>query len=298
NKKHTKDHGRVTGRSTKFNDSKQPTQPITKHSKTLPHNKSHVKPNQLLGINETFAQSSNKPNNSEEPTHFQGNRSQTANLLPRSILRKNCDNQKQNKRKVSFAEPLICYSPSKPNRSQKVTTKRQLDDRSVTSNTYVSDLRDLSTLDINDISENNVILYIKTFDEKITEYAKTIKDACFSYLVNDLPSSLNSFDTNRHHHHHHDDKCAIETGNGMCHNDGYQRLLDIYARLPFSWLKRVIESENLGVTSIIRYKLAKDIITKRQELKISNKDEFAYMSFGTNHHQNITIVQKRGIKKR
>ncbi|CAG8437064.1 10504_t:CDS:1 [Ambispora gerdemannii] len=282
------------------------------HDKSLPHNKSNAKPNQLLGINENLTtQSLNKPgttSNPGEPSYLQENRSQITNLLPKSILRKNCGNQKQIKRKVSFAGSIVYYNSSKPNRFQETITKQQRRDHSVTFNAipvsqinaYSSNLKDFSTWDIKeikkDITEFTVLSYINTFDEKTTEYAKIIKDACFSFLVNELPRLFNPFDTDRHHHQYHR-RDVIETRNGMCHDDGYQKLLNIYARLPFSWFKRVIESKNLGVTSTIRYKLAKDIINKRQELKISDKNEFAYMSFGTKHHQNITIVQKQKVPK-
>ncbi|CAG8534326.1 75_t:CDS:1 [Ambispora gerdemannii] len=144
----------------------------------------------------------------------------------------------------------------------------------------------------NDISINTVIYYIKFF-QHYKEYTKPIEDLCYVFLIRKLPRLLQSFKSNPNNHLHvGQNVCILKSGIGYCHNSGYHELLNNYAKLPFSWIKRILESKNLDVTTNIRYKLAKDLIWKRKELEITANNEFVYMSFGTSHYQNITIVEK------
>ncbi|CAG8496844.1 14696_t:CDS:2 [Ambispora leptoticha] len=169
---------------------------------------------------------------------------------------------------------------------------------------YNLGLADICTVAVeimkNDISINTVDSYMKFF-QHYKEYAKPIEDLCYVFLIRKLPKLLQSFKPNPNNDNHLDDGqnvCILKSGTGYCHNHGYHELLNIYAKLSFAWIKRILESKNLDVTTNIRYKLAKDLIWKRKELKITTNNEFVYMSFGTSHHQNITIVEKtREIQK-
>ncbi|CAG8468476.1 12463_t:CDS:1 [Ambispora gerdemannii] len=152
-----------------------------------------------------------------------------------------------------------------------------------------------------DVSTTTVIPYIKFFDQHYKEYSKRIEDFCYAFLIRKLPRLLKSFNTNPNngnHLHEGQNICKLKAGSGFCHNRGYHGLLNIYTQLPFAWMKRILESKYLEVSSNIRYKFAKDLIAKRHELNLSNNPECVYMSFGTTHHQNITIAEKpRDLQK-
>ncbi|CAG8497312.1 13464_t:CDS:1 [Ambispora gerdemannii] len=152
-----------------------------------------------------------------------------------------------------------------------------------------------------DINHKTVISYIKFFEKHYKEYASSIEDLCYAFLIRKLPKVLQAFKfntNNTNHLHEGQNVCKLQSGSGFCHNRGYQELLNIYAQLPFTWMKRILESKNLLVTSNMRYKVAKDLIAKRQELKTVTNSEFVYLTFGTQHYQNITLVEKsRDLQK-
>ncbi|CAG8735108.1 3854_t:CDS:1, partial [Ambispora leptoticha] len=152
-----------------------------------------------------------------------------------------------------------------------------------------------------DINQKTVISYVEFFKEHYQEYAVPIEDSCYAFLVRKLPRVFQAFKSNTNntnHLHEGQNVCKLQSGSGFCHNHGYQELLNIYAQLPFTWVKRILESKNLDVTSNMRYKFAKDLIAKRLEHKTANNSEFVYLTFGTQHYQNITLVEKpRDLQK-
>ncbi|CAG8466410.1 4708_t:CDS:1 [Paraglomus occultum] len=74
---------------------------------------------------------------------------------------------------------------------------------------------------------------------------------------------------------------------------GYEKLLDIYSKLPFNWMKRCVESKNLGIDFPVRDKLAQDVVKKRACEKIGGKRERVEYKFGVGCGSHVEIVQAK-----
>ncbi|KAK9768168.1 hypothetical protein K7432_001414 [Basidiobolus ranarum] len=131
------------------------------------------------------------------------------------------------------------------------------------------------------ISRQTVIGYTRFVDQTngagYGAYSADIRESCFDFLTGTLPKETEAF----------------TSGN----SESYLTLIEIYVELPFDWLKRSIESQNLHVPSDMdRYNFAKEVVSRREKKRTAGKrgngEESVVLAFGAKVGGRVTLVRK------
>ncbi|KAK9680072.1 hypothetical protein K7432_016055 [Basidiobolus ranarum] len=134
----------------------------------------------------------------------------------------------------------------------------------------------------NNISQETILPYTQFVDQtnkvRYGTYSADIQESCFDYLTGTLPKQT----------------AAFTSGD----SENYLVLIGIYVELPFDWLKRAVESQDLHIPSDMdRYNFAKEVVSRREKKRAAGKkrmdgEESVVLAFGAKASGRVTLVRK------
>ncbi|ORY05969.1 hypothetical protein K493DRAFT_29446 [Basidiobolus meristosporus CBS 931.73] len=132
------------------------------------------------------------------------------------------------------------------------------------------------------ISQQTVLEYTQFVDQTdgigYGAYTADIRENCFDFLTRILPKQTEAFTSGK--------------------TENYLSLVEAYVELPFDWLKRSIESQNLHIPSDMdRYNFAKEVVSRREKRRNTSRrsatgEESVVLAFGTKVGGRVTLVRK------
>ncbi|ORX86394.1 hypothetical protein K493DRAFT_291290 [Basidiobolus meristosporus CBS 931.73] len=151
---------------------------------------------------------------------------------------------------------------------------------------YLLQLEDLCAISTEvakkNISRQTVLAYTQFVDQAdgvgYGAYTADIRESCFDFLTGTLPKQTEAFISGK--------------------SENYLSLVEAYVELPFDWLKRSIESQNLHIPSDMdRYNFAKEVVSRREKRRNAGKrntagEESVVLAFGTKVGGRVTLVRK------
>ncbi|CAG8451255.1 5683_t:CDS:2 [Scutellospora calospora] len=165
--------------------------------------------------------------------------------------------------------------------------------RYVLATAYHFELRDLCDF-ARDFIKNilnpyNVLVIGQWIENSIIygEYSDEIKNYIFDYLAVNLPKELQVFPEKSIYQIMKD---GIGDIDHSFPNSGYNKLVEIYALLPFNWFKRVVESDKFTCpTDLDRFQFARKVVNARAKRYASENRPMQYEAKAVNKADLVII---------
>ncbi|KAJ2995806.1 hypothetical protein HDV02_000383 [Globomyces sp. JEL0801] len=137
------------------------------------------------------------------------------------------------------------------------------------------------------VSSDSIVQYALIFNDNLYQNSQELKDFMFTYLCNGIVTETT-------------EKYGLlwDNENGKA----YQFLTNLFAELPFEWLKSIIESKHFLVPrEVNRFTFAKHVVEIRARQNQQNNnfltEENVLFSFAGTNQQGVTLVRKTKLNK-